>query len=495
MISLLRSVAMTEALDQHARAHLLRADQQEDLCFALWHPSEGTSRRTALVRDLVLPLQGERSVHGNASFTAAYFERALGHAAQQGAGLALLHSHPHGSGWQEMSSDDIGAECGHAGAVFGATSRSFVGLTVAGDDTWTGRFWERTSPRHYDRRDCSVVRVVGSRLSPHYLDKLAPRPRATEKQIRTISAWGDDAQADLVRLRVGVVGAGSVGGVIAEGLCRTGFEDVVLIDFDSIEAKNLDRLCYAGREDVGRLKVEVLAEHLRSRATAAKFNATPVVAAVYEDRGFRAALDCDVLFSCVDRPWGRYVLNLIAYAHLVPVFDGGVVVRTNRLGKLASADWRGHTAAPHHRCLQCLGQYDPANVQLEREGFLDDPAYIAGLPKGHALRARENVFAFALACGSQQLLQMLSHVVGPVGLSDPGAQLYHFVGGFMEPPMHEGCEETCQFPSLISMGDDAGIDLLGSRPDNTKLEITSSRRHGRFASFLRGLQGRLFFGE
>ena len=40
----------------------------------------------------------------------------------------------------------------------------------------------------------------------------------------------------------------------------------------------------------------MLAEFLRERATASAFRVDPVVAAVYEEKGFRAALDCDLLF-------------------------------------------------------------------------------------------------------------------------------------------------------------------------------------------------------
>ena len=108
---------------------------------------------------------------------------------------------------------------------------------------------------------------------------LAPRPNATE-QVRTVSAWGEASHANLARLRVGIVGAGSVGGFVAECLARTGFEDIVLIDFDYIEPHNLDRLLYATRADVGRLKVEVLAEYLRARATAGRFAVDEIVAAV-----------------------------------------------------------------------------------------------------------------------------------------------------------------------------------------------------------------------
>ena len=187
------------------------------------------------------------------------------------------------------------------------------------------------------------------------------------------------------------------------------------------------------------------------------------MAAVYEEEGFRATYDCDVLFSCVDRPWGRYVLNLIAYAHLIPVIDGGIEVRTNRLGKLAAADWRAHTATVGRPCLQCLGQYNPGFVPMEREGHLDDPTYIIGLPKDHPLKTRENVFAFSMSCASLQVLQMLALTIAPLDRSNPGAQRYHFVGGFMEEPTYDTCHPGCEFPQLIAYGDSCRIPVTGPR--------------------------------
>jgi molybdopterin-synthase adenylyltransferase len=465
-----RSAAIPETTHRAARQHLLRADGQEDLCFALWHPSTGGKRKSALIQQLILPQPGERHVHGNASFEPQYFERALRVAVKEGAGLALMHSHPMGRNWQGMSDDDINTERARAGATYGAARLPLVGLTIAGDGNWSARFWERTGQRQYTRNDCAAVRVVGERLSVTYMDKLAPPPRSNEAQIRTVSAWGERKQADLARLRVGVVGCGSVGGFIAEALARTGVEDLVFIDYDRIETKNLDRLLFGTRDNVGELKALALAEHLRPRATAANFHALPITAAVYEEEGFRAALDCDVLFSCVDRPWGRHVLNLIAYAHLIPVVDGGILVRTNRKSELTAASWRAHTVTAGHRCLECIGQYDSGMVQVERDGYLDDPTYIEGLAKDHPLRARENVFAFSMGCASLQALQMLTMVIDPLGRSNPGEQLYHFVGAFMEPMKPQTCQPECLFPGLVALGDHCGFVVTGNRPPQLRQE-------------------------
>src|SRR5206468_3753507 len=94
------SAALTTDTEAALRSHLLRADRQEDLAFALYRPSTGAARRTAIIGAPILPERGDRKVHGNASFTADYFLRAAQEAAVVGAGLAFLHSHPGGRGHQ-----------------------------------------------------------------------------------------------------------------------------------------------------------------------------------------------------------------------------------------------------------------------------------------------------------------------------------------------------------------------------------------------------------
>ncbi|MDQ0201941.1 hypothetical protein [Neobacillus ginsengisoli] len=50
---------------------------QEDLKFALWIPSRGSSRFTAILHDLVLPEHGDRILQGNVAFTPEYIQRVL----------------------------------------------------------------------------------------------------------------------------------------------------------------------------------------------------------------------------------------------------------------------------------------------------------------------------------------------------------------------------------------------------------------------------------
>src|SRR2546425_6331872 len=123
------SVAMPATVYKALAEHLIRPDGQEDLCFAIWNPSVGRRRTTGLIQRIILPSNGERQVHGNASFLPRYFERAVSEAAAAGGGLAFLHSHV-GSGWQSMSDDDVRAEVSHAVAAPSAAGVPPLGLTL-----------------------------------------------------------------------------------------------------------------------------------------------------------------------------------------------------------------------------------------------------------------------------------------------------------------------------------------------------------------------------
>lgn len=457
------SIAFTSRINSELLKHLLRKDGQEDLCFALWYPSQGQTRLTAIISEVILPYNDEREVHGNASFAPKYFERVLSIALEKGAGIAFLHSHL-GPGWQDMSTPDIRAELGHAPATKSATGYPLVGLTLGTDGSWSARFWDKSADnKKFERFWCKSVRIIGDNgLEITYAKHLAPAPAYREELKRTISAWGLKKQQDLTRLKIGVVGVGSVGSMVAEALCRMGFQRIILIDFDKVERHNMDRILHCTHDDVinSRYKTEVISHAVNKSATAADFVVEQCNLSITEKDGFEKVLDCDIVFSCVDRPWPRSVLNYVAYAHLIPVIDGGIRVKKNGFDELQNADWKAHVAMPTRRCLECLGQYDPSFVQAEREGYLDNPSYIDSLEDNHILKNNQNVFPFSLNLASLQILQMLSLVIKPLGVSNTGEQNYHFVSGNMDIETGKTCLDNCLYQRIIALGDRVGREFL-----------------------------------
>lgn len=49
------SVALTTEVHEQLVKHLLREDGQEDLCFALYRSSNGRTRKTGIVSEVLLP--------------------------------------------------------------------------------------------------------------------------------------------------------------------------------------------------------------------------------------------------------------------------------------------------------------------------------------------------------------------------------------------------------------------------------------------------------
>lgn len=419
------SVAMSDAVEDDLRAHLLRDDGQEDICFAIWHPSTGTTRTTALVSRIVRPADGDRHVDGNASFNAQFLLRAAADAADDGGGVALLHSHPHGGGWQGLSRPDHAAEAGHAAQALALTDLPLVGLTLAGDGAWSARFWHRTAPKTYTPSWCETVRVVGTRFTLWFNDDLVAPVSFDVSSERTREAFGDVVYGDLARLRTGIVGAGNLGAQVGETIARSGVATAGVLDFDTAKRRNLDRTLHLYMRDVllRRSKAEVLVRAMRRSAIVADARYEAFEVSVCEPNGMAIALDFDVIFCCVDRPWARQVCNLLANAHLIPVIDGGVDVDVAG-GHLRDARMRAHLAAPGRQCLSCIGQYDTGLVQLDRDGSLDSREYLRGLAPGHRLLRGANVYSFGALAAALEMLQLVVAFVGPSGQTDNGTQTY-----------------------------------------------------------------------
>lgn len=68
-------------------------------------------------------------------------------------------------------------------------------------------------------------------------------------------------QPDRFSERIHIIGCGSVGSVVAENLARFGITRMTLYDFDTVEPRNLANQMFT-QDDVGRLKVEALADML-----------------------------------------------------------------------------------------------------------------------------------------------------------------------------------------------------------------------------------------
>ncbi|MDE0613424.1 MAG: ThiF family adenylyltransferase [bacterium] len=415
------SAAMTAATEQELLSLLVRDDGQEDLCLAAYRPSTGASRTTALITQAIPPMPGDRQVHGNVTVTDQYILRGAEIAKQQGCGLAVLHSHPRGRGWQQMSGPDRDAESDYANPAKAITGHPLVGMTLAGGDlTWSARHWDTGAGRTVDCTHAESVRVVGDRLSVSWNDKLDPPPPRTVRQARTISAWGPLCQADLARRRILVVGAGSVGLDVAVRLAASGVRSLVVMDFDNVEEGNLDRLIGAAPRDARliRPKIHVARRQMLAAATAADPAIEVSDLSICEPEGLTLALDCDLVFSCVDRPWPRAVLNSLAYTDLIPVIDGGIAIDTRADGSMCNAVWRTHVIRPGRPCMACNRQLELGDVPIDRQGLLEDPRYIADSGLAGTVSG-ENVATLSASVSAGLLALYTSFSAAPAGRGDP----------------------------------------------------------------------------
>jgi len=79
---------------------------------------------------------------------------------------------------------------------------------------------------------------------------------------RTELLVGQQGMQKLAQTCVAIIGLGGVGSYSAEALARSGIGKFILIDFDVIEATNINRQILALHSTIGKPKVEIMQQRI-----------------------------------------------------------------------------------------------------------------------------------------------------------------------------------------------------------------------------------------
>ncbi|MBQ9180172.1 MAG: tRNA threonylcarbamoyladenosine dehydratase [Firmicutes bacterium] len=104
---------------------------------------------------------------------------------------------------------------------------------------------------------------------------------------RTESILGPQSTARLKECHVIIFGCGGVGGYVIESLTRSGVGKIDIVDSDEVDITNLNRQIIATHDTVGRNKVDVFEERIKSinpNVVLRTFNGTYLSMEAYEKR-------------------------------------------------------------------------------------------------------------------------------------------------------------------------------------------------------------------
>jgi molybdopterin-synthase adenylyltransferase len=318
------------------------------------HEHKSRSRTRVLGWSLEFPdarhfiRQGRYEAELSPEFVASATQKAR----QTGSGIVFVHSHPFTDIAQFSAVDDAGE----------AHLSSFLKRRLPG-------------PTHLAlllANSAFAARVLGTDASVRIISHgnkrcVISEPDASQEDLgprydRQVRAFGRSGQNVIGDLRVGIVGLGGTGSIVAQELAHLGVRHFTLVDPDLVDESNLNRLAGAGKRDIGQPKVNVARRYIAS--VAMKHSMRTLQADVVRKSVAEKLLDLDFIFGCTDSHASRAVLNQIAYQYFIPTIDmGSTLVAAD--GHLTHIHGRVQILSPGLACLQCSGLLDANRVRQE----------------------------------------------------------------------------------------------------------------------------------
>jgi sulfur-carrier protein adenylyltransferase/sulfurtransferase len=154
---------------------------------------------------------------------------------------------------------------------------------------------------------------------------------------------GEEGQRRLKSARVLIVGAGGLGSPAALYLAAAGVGTLGLVDFDTVDASNLQRQVLYGESDLGRPKLEAALERLRDLNPHIRLTAHPE--RLTSANALRIIRDYDIVIDGTDNFPTRYLVNDACVILGKRNVYGSILKFEGQLSVFAGED------APCYRCL------------------------------------------------------------------------------------------------------------------------------------------------
>lgn len=350
---------------------VLRPDGKEAVAFALC----GVARRdrtTFVVRD-VITLDDD-----------AYLERAqdrvtwrtsaivpiLERAAREH--LAVLKVHGHPGGYERFSDLDDASDASLAASVGSwCDDAPYLSAVMLPGGQVLARTYEGGSIQTLDGVD-----VVGDDLTFYARGEHTTTPEFAH---RIEQVFGKRTLSLLRRLRIAVVGCSGTGSIVIEQLARNCVGELILVDPDVVEEKNLNRIINATREDAERKrpKVDMLAAAIERMGLGTRVE--PHAVDLFTPEAIRAVSSADVVFGCVDTVDARHLLNQLSSFYVLPYFDLGVKLEADGAGGVEQVCGSVHYLRPGGGSLLTRRTYTLDAVQAAALRRTDPAEYAARL--------------------------------------------------------------------------------------------------------------------
>lgn len=353
--------------------HLFPGDGNEAVAFVLCGRARRRDVELLVVRE-VIPIAHEmcrlRTPH-TVVWPGVAMEPILESAVAQGLAVVKVHSHPTGHEW--FSATDDAAEREMFPSVFAwlATDAPLASLIMLPD----GRLVGRSVLDGGGGRPLDGIRIAADDFGFLQYGNEESEGEVPGHALRIAQAFGERTFQLLRRLRIGVVGASGTGSIIIEQLARNCVGELVVVDPDEVEDKNLNRI------------LNSTATHAVERANKAIVQARAVEAMKLGTRVHTFGCDllnrevvealstCDVLFGCMDSVDGRHVLNKLASTYVIPLIDTGVRLDADGNGGIDSIWLAVHTVLPGGSSLFSRGVYSREDLEAAFLRRTDPRAY------------------------------------------------------------------------------------------------------------------------